>query len=127
MADFAAYNMLQSVKRTEEQYPEFMKNKKANENIKTERNNLIKKNNLLSEGKNKLLKQNEELKVEIIRLKEELLINKANIDNSIQFASNSYRYSDNHVRRVTKAAAWVENRLKCYSVIVSYIRIQEIY
>ncbi len=83
MADFAAYNMLQSVKRTEEQYPEFMKNKKANENIKTERNNLIKKNNLLSEGKNKLLKQNEELKVEIIRLKEELLSNKANIDNSI--------------------------------------------
>ncbi len=83
MADFAAYNMLQSVKRTEEQYTEFMKNKKANENIKTERNNLIKKNNLLTEGKNKLLKQNEELKVEIIRLKEELLINKANIDNSI--------------------------------------------
>ncbi|MCI8614161.1 MAG: hypothetical protein HFJ01_03500 [Lachnospiraceae bacterium] len=83
MADFAAYNMLQSVKRTEEQYTEFMKNKKANENIKTERNNLIKKNNLLSEGKNKLLKQNEDLKVEIIRLKEKLLSNKANIDNSI--------------------------------------------
>lgn len=28
MADFAVYNMLQSVKRTEEQYTEFMKNKK---------------------------------------------------------------------------------------------------
>ena len=127
MADFAAYNMLQSVKRTEEQYTEFMKNKKANENIKTERNNLIKKNNLLTEGKNKLLKQNEELKVEIIRLKEELLINKANIDNSIQFAYNVCRYNDNHVRRVAKAAAQAENRLRCYSVIVSYIRIQEIY
>ncbi|WP_286081863.1 hypothetical protein [Parablautia intestinalis] len=71
MADFAAYNMLQSVKRTEEEYTEFTKNKKkANENIKTERNNLIKKNNLLTEGKNKLVKQNEDLKVEIIRLKE---------------------------------------------------------
>ncbi len=29
MADFAAYNMLQSVKRTEEEYTEFMKNKKS--------------------------------------------------------------------------------------------------
>ncbi len=56
--------------------------KKSIDNIKTERNNLIKKNNLLTEGKNKLLTQLEDCKAELKRLKAELLTVKTNVDNS---------------------------------------------
>ncbi len=57
--------------------------RKSNDNIKIERNNLIKKNNLLTKGKNKLITQLDDSKEEIKRLKIELSNVKTDVDNSI--------------------------------------------
>ncbi len=124
LADFVAYNTLQSINRTKEQYTEFMKKisdrlyngghdlsvkdlrdyfglkklpydfqsihklenenaslRKSNQNIKTEKNNLAKKNKLLADGKNKLVLQLENSKAEIKRIKTDLANAKTNIDN----------------------------------------------